>query len=71
MILLVQFGINQHELIFQRLTDAFHKFTSANLSVQLARATLCNYLFILCMKFHFHFLRSILISALFENGSGG
>ena len=61
MIFLLQFGINKHEYIFQRLTKlheplgrvqfgVFEKFTSAYL-FQIARDKSCDYLLmIICMK---------------------
>ena len=60
MIFLVQFGINKHEWIFQRLTKlhepvgrvqfvVFEKFTSAYL-FQIAQEKSCDYLLIINMK---------------------
>ena len=61
MIFIVQFGINKHEYIFQRLTKlhepvgrlvqfgVFEKFTSAYL-LQIAQQKSCDYLLITYMK---------------------
>ena len=51
MIFHVQFGINKHEQIFQRLTKfgVFEKFTSAYL-FQIAQEKSSDYLLITCMK---------------------